>query len=276
MATLKVYSRVEDFLEETEIFLMQKELENNHILGNCYNVLNAGHASGKHYFINSLHDKKVVASSIMISSKAIVAGSDPVAIQQLSSFYHINKISLKGVIGPRFSAATFADYHRCNIDQNRTTLVQGLEKTNSIALAEGILEPSRPPHLPLLVDWGLKFYEEEKIQPKKSPEEIKLYMQTLLYQGDLFSWICKGRPVSMAGIIRKTRNTAIIGYVYTPRQLRGKGFGKSCVHQLSHSILKQGFRQSGLLVYESNLPARKMYQQIGYQTISEFLDIDFE
>jgi predicted GNAT family acetyltransferase len=95
-------------------------------------------------------------------------------------------------------------------------------------------------------------------------------------QGNLFSWIYQGKPVSMAAIIRKTRHSAVIGFVYTPEQYRGRGFAKSCVHQLSDYILRSGFQESGLLVYESNESARKIYAQIGYQNVSELLDVDFE
>ena len=79
----------------------------------------------------------------------------------------------------------------------------------------------------------------------------------------------------MAGIIRKIKNTNIIGLVYIPPELRGKGLGKSCVMELSRQILNSGYSQSGLLVYEANTKARHIYEGIGYQTVTELLDIDF-
>lgn len=276
MTELKIYKGPEDFLKKTGAFLEEKEMANNLILGNCYNLLNAGNTPENCYFINSITDKKIEASCINISPKVVITGTNKNAIQTISNFYQGHDIPLKGVIGESFSAKTFAGFYSKKTVQSRTTFVQGLEKLSSLALAEGVLESPKLRDLSFIVNWVVQFFKEEKLRPEKTQEEIQFFVQNLINKKDLFLHIHKEEPVGMAGIIRKTRNAAIIGLVYTPPPARGKGFAKSCVHHLSRHILNTGFRQSGLLVYESNLPARHIYSQIGYKTVSELLDIDFE
>jgi len=103
-----------------------------------------------------------------------------------------------------------------------------------------------------------------------------LFVKNLISQGDFFCWKEKGEIVSMAAIIRKTKHSAIIGFVYTPQEHRGNRYGKKCAHCLSDYILKNNFRQSGLLVFNGNKIARKIYEELGYKTLSELSDIDFE
>ena len=60
-------------------------------------------------------------------------------------------------------------------------------------------------------------------------------------RGRLHVWE-NGEPVSMAAWTGKTPNGVRINFVYTPRELRGKGYGTACVSALTKQQLAAGQR----------------------------------
>ena len=267
-----IYPGPKSFLEGCALYLEKEEMKNNLVLGNCYNIILENRDYKDYYFLEA----GGTDVSVKTGPKVIVAGDHADAVKELFGFYSKNEIFFTGVIGNVVAAQVFAQLSLKKISQSRTTLIEGLSSVNDLHLSEGACEPSRLSDLKTLKNWCLLFFEEQHLYPKKSEAEAERFIKSLMKQGNLFSWIYQGKVVSMAAIIRKTKNAAIIGFVYTPPQYRGKGFATSIVHQLSDYILRKGFRQSGLLVDESNSVARKIYAQIGYKTVSELLDLDFE
>jgi len=272
MSSFTIYPGPKSFLESCGSLLETAEMQNNLLLGNCYNIILENREYSNCYFLDAGEE----TFSVKVSAKIALSGDSKKAIKEILDFYTKNEIAYTGVIGPERASSYFAELNRKKIKQKRTTLIQELEKVNDLHLAQGSFEPSRLSDLPVLKKWVVQFFEEENLLPKKSTAEAEVFVKNLMKHGNLFSWIHEDKIVSMAAIIRRTKNTAIIGLVYTPPSLRGNGFAKSCVHGLSDYILKKGFRKSGLLVYESNSTARRIYEEIGYRTVSGLLDIDFE
>jgi len=273
---LKWYNHPKEFLEACGPFLEAHEMEHNMMLGNCYNAISGNKSLDGCYFLSSSEEGAIRDFSIKVSPKVILSCKNKKAVEAIYHFYQGNNIPFKGVIGDPPSSAVFAECSSLKVLQQKNTLVQGLSKVNELHLSQGTFEPCRLTDIPVLKKWAAGFLEEENLFPKRSHSEVETVVKDLMMQGNLFSWRHNGRVVSMSAIIRKTRHSSIIGFVYTPPEERGKGFGKSCVHQLSDYILRSGFKESGLLVYGTNTIARKIYEQIGYKTVSELLDIDFE
>lgn len=74
-------------------------------------------------------------------------------------------------------------------------------------------------------------------------------------------------PVSLAGSVRRTSDCAIIGQVYTPPHLRGKGYSSACVSKLSQKLLDDGFRHCALYADCANQFSNRVYQKVGYKEI---------
>lgn len=273
---LKWYNHPAEFYSACASFLEEREMANNMLLGNCLQVIQENRNLEGLYFLSNDPGAEIRNCSIKVSPKIILSCQDSSNVQAFYHFFESNRIDFKGVIGNRSAVEVFLKHCSKRVLQNRITLVQGLDKVNDLHLSQGSFEPARLSDVAQLKKWAGQFLEEENLFPKRSQAETEGFIKGLMKQGNLFSWIQKDKVVSMAAIIRRTKNMAVIGFVYTPEQYRGNGFGKSCVHQLSEYILKSGAKQSGLLVYETNNSARKIYGQIGYKTVDEMLDIDFE
>lgn len=79
----------------------------------------------------------------------------------------------------------------------------------------------------------------------------------------------------MAAIIRSTTNTETIGFVYTPEELRGKGYGSSIVALLAEKILKKGISFVNLFTDLANKTSNSIYSKVGFVKIGNNIHYDF-
>jgi predicted GNAT family acetyltransferase len=77
-------------------------------------------------------------------------------------------------------------------------------------------------------------------------------------------WIVDGEPVSMAGIMRRTRRAAAIAGVYTPPELRGRGFAGSVTAAVVDAIFAEGRDTACLYVDLRNPYSSRCYAKIGF------------
>ena len=72
----------------------------------------------------------------------------------------------------------------------------------------------------------------------------------------------------------RTPNSIRVGYVYTPRELRGRGYASATVAEVSQRMLDSGLRFCVLYTDLSNQTSNAIYQRIGYQVVQEVSDFD--
>jgi predicted GNAT family acetyltransferase len=75
--------------------------------------------------------------------------------------------------------------------------------------------------------------------------------------------------VSVAGYGGDTPNGIRIGPVFTPPELRGRGYATSLVAQLSSRLLAEGRRFCFLYTDLANPTANAIYERIGYVRVCE-------
>ena len=277
MRKLKTYKNSKAYLQDTASTLELKEVENNLILGICNSLSDKIKNNDNYHFINLFQDNKIVATSIKTSTKVIISSTteNKLDIKGISDFYTDNKINVDGVISESFTAETFAELYKREILRVKPLLVQKLIKTNDITISDGCFEACSINDTELLVEWTFNFFEEEELIPKKSMSEVENTVKGLLETQDFFCWKYNGKIVSIAAILRKTKNIGIVGLVFTPKEYRGNGYASSCVKKLSDHILENGFKCCGLFTDKANPTSNKIYRQIGYETVSEFKNIEF-
>lgn len=277
MNSITSYKTPQDYLDDTEQFLLQKELENNLILGLCYGFPDRTKEYENTVFINSIEQGVVQATSIKTWVKAIVSGKtkDKEQIKPLAEYYLNKGIQLAGVVGETFYAEQFAEYYTNQITQKKAVLVHKLTLVNRLPLASGNLIVATDDDLELVTQWTMNFEEDAQTFPKKTREEVIQSTKSRLAQGDIFKWMDKGEPVSISAIVRRTKNIGIVGLVYTPDIHRGKGYATSCVQKLSEHILQSGYRHCGLFTDKENPTSNGIYRKIGYIPLTEFSDIEF-
>jgi hypothetical protein len=125
----------------------------------------------------------------------------------------------------------------------------------------------------LVRQWASGFHDD--IFGKEHPEQSISAGEEAVKNGNLFLWV-DGEPKSMAGRTRPTPHGEAISFVYTPPSQRRKGYATAVVAQLSQRILDDGRQFCTLYTDLSNPTSNSIYQKIGYQKITDVVDIHFQ
>ncbi len=272
------YKSPQLFLNGTEHFLEEKEIENNLILGICNGFANKSQVQEGCVFINSSRGNNVKAASIKTAAKAIIAGETPksIYIKELADYYLENNIDLKGVFGENFYANMFSDFYGKEQFIDMTLIVHKLTAVNKLPLATGKFEMANSTDIDLVARWSMTFEEEKNPAVRKSKDQVLKITQDKIALGDVFKWTDKGNVVCIATINRKTKNAGIVGLVYTPEEYRSNGYATSHVQKLSEYILKNGFKYCALFTDKANPTSNSIYKKIGYTPVAEFMDIGYK
>jgi predicted GNAT family acetyltransferase len=133
----------------------------------------------------------------------------------------------------------------------------------------GRLRVAEPDDIDLVLEWTRGFADDVGHQFALRSEATV----TLVEAGAMFLWD-DGAPVSMAVARGRTPNSIRVGYVYTPRELRGRGYASATVAEVSQRMLDSGLRFCVLYTDLSNQTSNAIYQRIGYQVVQEVSDFD--
>ena len=278
MITIRVYQTPQQFLDDTQELLEQREVENNLILGICNNLPDNAKEYDGYVFINSLDDNGIQATSIKTTHGAVVSGvtKDTEHIKNLANYYLDIGMDLPSAVGESFYSREFSRFYGKKRTKERSMLVHKLTAVNDLPLATGNFEPADIDDLELIANWSIKFERDARTFPIKSREQALAEAERKIRSDSVFKWIRNREVVSIAAIVRRTRNLGIVGLVYTPDESRGHGYATSCVKKLSEHILQSGFEYCSLFTDKSNPTSNHIYKKIGYYPVTEFTAINYE
>lgn len=274
---ITAYQTPQQYLDATQGFLEECELENNLILGLCNGFTDKAAVPKNCVFINAFDGDTLRATSIKTLTKAIVAGNttDGKHIKALADYYLQNNTPLQGVFGEPFYAEQFAGFYGKEYFTQMTLLVHQLTQVKDIHIAPGKFQIATEADTELITDWSMQFEADAQTTILKTRADLFKNTQTKIAQGCLFKWVHNNQMQSIAAIVRKTTNVGVLGMVYTPANLRGKGYATSTVAKLSQHILQSGFKYCGLFTDKANPTSNSIYKKIGYKAVTEFADIAF-
>lgn len=118
----------------------------------------------------------------------------------------------------------------------------------------------------ILADWVGSFIREA------TPHDVapsRERLETLAGEGRHLFWIVDDKPVSMAAIVRRTRNAAAIAAVYTPPPLRGKGYGGSVTAAVVEQAFAEGKLMACLYTDLRNSFSNRCYAKIGFKPVCD-------
>jgi uncharacterized protein len=130
----------------------------------------------------------------------------------------------------------------------------------------------------LVVRWFLAFATEAVHEGGPGPEhaERAVDRRFALADSGFRLWEDEGRIVSLAGWGGRTPNGIRIGPVYTPPELRGRGYATALTADLSQRLLESGRRFCFLYTDAANPTSNAIYERIGYRRVCESAEIAFD
>lgn len=150
-----------------------------------------------------------------------------------------------------------------------------------------VVPPARPPpgnpraatpaDRPLLLDWWRAFGIEAVGEREPDAQRIARNVDHKLSEpgGGIALWEDDGRPVSVVGFGSPTPTGIRIGPVYTPPELRGRGYASALTAHVSVQQLAAGRRFCFLYTDLANPTSNRIYVAIGYRRVCDSIEYAF-
>lgn len=286
----RYYYKATDFLAQAEKHLLKDEARYGLIYGIAKAVAADPHRYGSEtpWFCTVTADPKPL-SRLGAEMHAVALRTPPhmVVIAHFSGSFDliadqlVTAVSRKykeipGVVGDKTLADIFAGRwsrtHGVKVVNTQAQRIYKLTKLNEIPLSPGKLRVGAQADIDLVKKWSHGFHLDCFGQNSKVPEsDPTLY----LAQGDMYIWEVNGQPVSMATKNRATVKGMNVGGVYTPPELRKKGYATSVVAEVSRNILQSGKQFCMLYTDLANPTSNAIYMKIGYVPVSDSVQHTF-
>ncbi|MEL6275749.1 MAG: GNAT family N-acetyltransferase, partial [Bacteroidota bacterium] len=136
----------------------------------------------------------------------------------------------------------------------------------------GTLRTTRKSDVDLLAVWIADF--EDAIKAVKSQANYHQQALELIDRGTAYLYEVNGQPVAMAGSSRSAAGVACISLVYTPPELRGRGYASAAVGTLCEKLMET-HQHCCLYADQANPASNKVYQRLGFFVVSDSIEIQF-
>jgi len=266
------------FLESAGAFLGEREAEHNLLFGICANLTaDPGFPTAAPYLATVSRGDRVTAAAIMTPPWNVVLSctDDPVAAEALAADLDATGIPVPGTTGPveatRAFAGTWCARHGLASRLAVAERIYQLERVVPPVGVPGRVRIATEVDRDILVGWVDAFLAEA--MHRATPEEAAVLVDRSFRAGTRtwYLWEDAGSPVSMAASGGPTPHGIRIGPVYTPPELRQRGYASAVTAAASQAELDKGRRFIFLFTDLSNTTSNKIYRRIGYEPV---IDID--
>jgi len=277
---VRFYDDISDFYNIVMPFLLEREAENNLLLG----VLDAIGDDPRRYgeskpvlaLVSNSNQLKLIAIRTPPFNQLLSYTDDLGSIDVLVDSLIEENMDLPGVLGTKEGAEEFTRLW-CKGKKIKANLIAYERIYKLIEVAEETLGDRKLINADnsfqeLILKWGREFIlealpeSEVKLRDDWNPSLIRS-----IDEKRIFLLLDNGSPLSMARRAGKTPNGITVNLVYTPPSLRRKGYATECVAKLSKLLLDEGNKFCFLFTDLLNPTSNSIYQKIGYRPI---IDVD--
>lgn len=245
--------------------LERDEARNNMMLGNISWLLTKGPPYDVKYW--SLGAPGECAMQVSGTRPIVLGALNEDQCRHLAS--QLGGTFFNGVVGADRKAIWFADHAVAAGVSFHEPMPQQILAISQPPIYPGASGQARLVHAAdadLFADWSEGFrMEAVPHEPSFSRENT----DRMAASGRFLFWQADDVPVSMAGIVRMTRNAAAIAFVYTPPQLRARGYGGSAVAALVDHIYASGKTMVCLFVDLRNPSSNRCYAKVGFKPVCD-------
>jgi hypothetical protein len=225
------------------------------------------------YYV-SAHDSDgaVIGAAMRTQNRPVYLGAlpaelaEPIADAYLEVLPHLN-----GVAGDRPAAAAFAkrwsDARGATAIETKGTRLHKLGELTKLE-APGAPRLMAADEVEMVAAWSHDGFGDEFGEPDLE------WARNHLGSGRMWIWEVDGTPVSMVGYHEALFGVCRVGPVYTPPEHRRNGYAGALTAFVSAEILAAG-NQACLYTDLANPTSNKIYFQLGYRPVADFVDFTF-
>lgn len=276
MTTIRLYPDAREFLARAGAWLGRAEMENAMALTSA-RFASRGDARFPlpPYWATVEEGDEIVGCAFRmppfrLGLTALPLGAIPALVDSVRGFYR----TLSGVAGPEPAVSAYAarwiELHGGSWSvQSRQRLLAHRAIVPTAAPPKGALRAATPADVPVAQRWGAAFAAESGLATLDGRVSVELCAI-----GQLYFWD-DGAPCCMLGVLRETRDAAAIGILYTPPELRERGYATAAVAAFSRRLLERGLERSYFCLDPENPIADWVCRRLGYGPVQDTADIDF-
>ncbi|WIG58938.1 MAG: hypothetical protein OJF49_001685 [Ktedonobacterales bacterium] len=278
------------FYQRAESFLLAHEAENNLMLGICSSLMHSNEYEQPPYLAVVTEGDEVVAAAIRTPPHLVIlayTADERIAFLAGQQFMHnlrnVYGDQLPGVNGPSAQSKQFAQMWQVGTGQAyHLSINERIYQVDTVVPVAGVpggMRRATEADRAVLTAWTAGFFDDAGPLPGPPPD-IEAVVDRVFNSPvrGMYLWEVDGQPVTMVGFTGPTPNGMRIGPVYTPPELRRKGYASACTAAASQALLDEGRRFCFLYTNLANPTANHIYQQIGYRPVCDvdvysFVDI---
>jgi predicted GNAT family acetyltransferase len=271
-----------EFYRRAGDFLCEYEAHHNLILGLAANMVREPGRVENPYLATVEDNGRVIAAALRTPPYNLVLSlAPPEAIPIIAKDAVEMQPDLPGILGPSEESRAFAEeWRRLTGQDYRPGMMQRIYQLEEVAPVAGVpgeLRAATRRDRDLLARW-LAAFGEEALGEEPDLERGRAVAERFLAGGasGLVLWEVGGEPVSMAGYGGPTPNGVHVSAVYTPPELRKRGYASACVAALSRRLLDEGRKYCFLFTDLSNPTSNHIYTELGYRPVCDVDEYRFQ
>jgi len=277
------FENPEAYYQRVEPFLLAHEAEHSLIFGLCSTLVKQPGYYQNPYLALVEEEGAILAAILMTPPHNLILSltHHPEVFPIVAADVYRDFKKLPGVSSTPELCRAFADEWRKLSGQSYqlsiAERIYRLDKVNPVTGVPGQFRRAVEADRALLLQWLVAFEEDafgSVMTDEAGREKTINAMLTSPIRGAYF-WE-DGEPVSFSGYGNPTLHGVRIGPVYTPRELRGRGYASACVAALSQHLLDGGRKFVTLFTDLANPTSNHIYQAVGYNPVGDFDVLKFE
>jgi uncharacterized protein len=266
------------FLAAAAPILGADEARHNLIYGIC-STLSQVPGAYREARLWTVHDADVVGVALMTPPFNVVVAQprDDQAVPFLAKALRDGRVSVPGVTGALPEVDAFADAWG---GERRLRMSQGIYAARVVHPPEGVAGEPRAATTAdraLIIAW-LRAFQAEALDEDAPHWDLEAAVDRRLRGAtvgfDL--WTVGAEAVSICGYGPRTPHGTRIGPVYTPPELRGRGYGSAVTAHVTKHHLDGGLDYCFLYTDLSNPTSNKIYVDIGYERVCDSAEYVFQ
>jgi RimJ/RimL family protein N-acetyltransferase len=231
------------------------------------------------YLVTVHHpDGSVAGHAVRAPGRKMVVGMvEPSALAALAADAGAGLPELPGLMGPSPVVDAFAaEWCAVTGAKSRTGHPQRLLVLRALrpaAPGPGAMRQAASSDLERLARFMRAFDDETDMDDRgRDPRPV---VERMITEQRLFVWE-DAEPVAMALKIVQSARSARIGAVYTPPELRGRGYASRLVSALTRHLLDAGYLHCTLFTQALNPTSNALYERLGYEPVLDLKDVWFD
>lgn len=278
---VEFYEDVDKFNELVFPFLLKHEAENN-LLFSILNVLKEdlyryGDKKPTLSFIIENENIKLVSIRTPPYNQILSYTDNLETIDVLTDALMKKNMDIPGVLGFKEGVEKFVKLW-CKKKKVKAQLISNeriykLEHVKEETLGKNKFVKATKSNENIVLQWAKEFMLEVfPERPQEMIEQSLKRIQLAISKGKIFLLLDgNNKPVSMVQKAGKTPNGNSVNFVYTPPELRRRGFTTECIAKLSKFLIEEGNKFCFLFTDLMNPTSNSIYQKIGYRPV---IDVD--